>query len=96
VTRQATFDAATDDGQSLYRAAADLLAKNLPAKAVRLTGVSAHNLEPADAVQKTLLPAAPSARDALNRAMDAINSKFGSGSLTTADLTSSDDRDDRD
>ena len=94
VTRQATFDTPTDDGQALYRAAAELLDRNPPGKPVRLTGVSAHGLEAVDAVQTSLLAPAPSPRDALNRALDAINTKFGGGAVTTADVADSDDRDD--
>jgi DNA polymerase-4 len=94
VTRQATFDVATDDGQALYRAAAELLERHLPSKPVRLTGVSAQSLEPAQATQTSLLPQAPSPRDAINRAMDAINSRFGSGSVTTADVVDRGDEDD--
>jgi DNA polymerase-4 len=94
VTRQATFDVATDDGQALYRAAAELLDRNLPEKPVRLTGVSAHGLEPVEGVQTSLLAPAPSPRDALNRALDAINSRYGSRAVTTADLADADDRDD--
>jgi DNA polymerase-4 len=94
VTRQATFDVATDDGQALYHAAAELLERHLPSKPVRLTGVSAQSLEPVNAVQTSLLPQAPSPRDALNRAMDAINSRFGSGSVTTADVVDRGDEDD--
>jgi DNA polymerase-4 len=93
VTRQATFDAPTDDSQALYRAASELLDRNPPPKPVRLTGVSAHGLEPVDAVQTSLLAPAPSPRDALNRALDAINSRYGSGAVTTADVAESDDRD---
>lgn len=94
VTRQATFDAPTDDGQALYRAAADLLDRNPPPKPVRLTGVSAQGLEPVAAVQTSLLPPTPTPRDALNRAMDAINSRFGTGAVTTADLTGVEEDDD--
>ena len=95
VTRQATFEAATDDGQALYRAVADLLDKNLPAQAVRLTGVSAHGLESTAAVQTSLLAPTPTPRDALNRALDAIGSRFGTGAITTADLADAEaDRDD--
>jgi DNA polymerase-4 len=93
VTRQATFDAPTDDGQALYRAAAELLDRNPPGRPVRLTGVSAHGLEPAAPAQTSLLPSAPSPRDALNRALDAITSRYGSRAVTTADLAD-DDRDD--
>jgi DNA polymerase-4 len=86
VTRQATFDAPTDDGQALYRAACDLLDKNLPDGPVRLTGVSAQSLEPAEAAQTSLLAPPRSPRDALNRALDAISSRYGSRAVTTADL----------
>jgi DNA polymerase-4 len=91
VTRQATFDHATDDGQSLYRAACALLDRNLPAQPVRLSGVSAHGLEATEAAQTSLLPPPPSPRDALNRAMDAINTRYGTRAVTTADLADADD-----
>jgi DNA polymerase-4 len=95
LTRQATFEAPTDDGQALYRAVAELLDKNLPAQAVRLTGVSAHGLESTAAVQTSLLAPTPTPRDALNRALDAIGSRFGTGANTTADLADGEaDRDD--
>jgi DNA polymerase-4 len=94
VTRQATFDAPTDDGQALYRAASELLDRNAPGQPVRLTGVSAHGLEPVEAVQTSLLAPAPSPRDALNRALDAITTRFGARAVTTADVADSDDRDD--
>jgi DNA polymerase-4 len=93
VTRQATFDAATDDGQALYRAASELLDHNLPDKPVRLTGVSAQGLEPIEPAQISLLAPAPSPRDALNRALDAISSRYGARAVTTGDLADSDDRD---
>jgi DNA polymerase-4 len=86
VTRQLTFDAPTDDGQALYRAAADLLEANAPAQAVRLTGVSAHGLEPAVAAQTSLLAAPPSPRDVLNQTLDRITARFGTGAVTTADV----------
>jgi DNA polymerase-4 len=91
VTRQATLDAPTDDGQALYRAATALLEKNLPAKPVRLTGVSAHGLEPLEGAQTTLLPPVPTPRDTLNRTLDAIASKFGARAVTTADLAEEED-----
>jgi DNA polymerase-4 len=86
VTRQCTFDAPTDDGQSLYRAAAELLDRNAPAQAVRLTGVSAHGLEPALAAQTSLLEPPPSPRDVLNQTLDRITARFGTGAVTTADI----------
>ena len=96
VTRQVTFEAATDDGQALYRAVCELLDRNLPRKAVRLTGVSAQLLEPAQPTQTSLLTPPPSPRDALNRALDAINTRYGAGALTTADVVNAagDERDD--
>jgi DNA polymerase-4 len=87
VTRRTTFAVATDDGQALYRAAMDLLRAHPPAAAVRLTGVSAQSLEPVAATQLGLFGAAPTAADKINVALDRITEKFGSGALTTADLT---------
>ncbi len=87
VTRQATFDAPTDDGQTLFQVVAELLEKNAPAIAVRLTGVSVHGLEPVDAAQPSLFAPPPSPRDALNRTLDRITSKFGTAAVTTADIT---------
>jgi DNA polymerase-4 len=90
VTRRATFDAPTDDGQVLYRQAAALLARE-PARPTRLTGVSAQNLVAADAPQLGLFAPPPTAAQALNRALDAIADRFGAGSVTTADVA--DERD---
>jgi DNA polymerase-4 len=87
VTRRTTFAEATDDGQALYRAAAELLRAHPPAAPVRLTGVSAQSLEAVDATQMGLFAAAPTAADRINRALDKITDKFGSGALTTGDLT---------
>jgi DNA polymerase-4 len=95
VTRQATFEHPTDDGQALYRAACELLARNPPPQPVRLTGVSAHGLEPAVAVQTSLLAPPPSPRDALNKALDAINTRYGAETVTTADLGNSRTKTDR-
>jgi DNA polymerase-4 len=93
VTRRTTLDEATDDGQTLYRAAAELLARE-PARPTRLTGVSAQNLLPADAAQLGMFARAPAAADALNRALDAIADKFGTRAVTTADVASSEAEDD--
>jgi DNA polymerase-4 len=86
LTRRATFDVATDDGQTLYRAAMALLAAHPPSAAVRLTGVSAQNLEPAAAPQLSLFRPPPSAADKINAALDSVNAKFGGRTLTTGDL----------
>jgi DNA polymerase-4 len=86
VTRRCTFDAPTDDGQLLYRAAADLLAANPPPRPVRLTGVSAQNLVPVEAPQLALFVATPPRTESLNRTIDAITARFGKGAITTGDL----------
>lgn len=87
ITRRSTFAAATDDGQTLYRAAAELLRAHPPSAPVRLTGVSAQNLEAGDGAQLGLFAGAPSASDRINRTLDRITEKFGRGALTTADLS---------
>jgi DNA polymerase-4 len=89
VTRRATLDVATDDGQVLYRQAAALLARE-PARPTRLTGVSAQNLVAADAPQLGLFAPPPTTAQALNRALDAIANRFGDDTVTTADVA--DDR----
>jgi DNA polymerase-4 len=95
ITRRATLEVATDDGQTLYRAAADLLARNPPPRPVRLTGVSAQNIEPNRAPQLPLFAPPPTAGDTLNRTIDQITARFGRGAITTADLagTPEDDED---
>jgi len=85
VTRRATLDEATDDGQVLYRTAAALLARE-PARPTRLTGVSAQNLVAANAPQLGMFAPPPTAAQALNRALDAIADRFGAGTVTTADV----------
>jgi len=93
LTRSATLEAATDDGQVIYRAAADLLARHPPPRPVRLTGVAAQNLAPTGAGQLDLFAAPPAAPDALNRAIDAITARFGKGAITTGDLAGEKDQD---
>jgi len=90
VTRRATLDEATDDGQLLYREAAALLARE-PAHPTRLTGVSAQNLVAAAAPQLGLFTPPPTTAQALNRALDAIADRFGAASVTTADVAADDD-----
>jgi len=85
VTRRATLDEPTDDGQVLYRTAAALLARE-PARPTRLTGVSAQNLVAAEAPQLGLFAPPPTAAHRLNRALDAIAERFGAGVVTTADV----------
>jgi DNA polymerase-4 len=89
VTRRATFDEPTDDGQTLYRQASELLARE-PARPTRLTGVSAQNLVAASAPQLGLFAPPPTHADTLNRALDAIASRFGAGAITTGDIAGDD------
>ena len=85
VTRRATLDEPTDDGQVLYRQAATLLARE-PTRPTRLSGVSAQNLVAVEAPQLGLFAPPPTAAQALNRALDAIADRFGAGTVTTADV----------
>jgi DNA polymerase-4 len=88
LTRRSTFEMAVDDGQVLYRAAMELLCKAPLPQAVRLTGVSAQNLEGGGGqLAMFKAPAPPSER--LNAALDRIGARFGRGAVTTADLTES-------
>ncbi len=84
VTRRTTLDQPTDDGQTIYREAARLLERE-PAVPTRLTGVSAQNLVASEAPQMGLFAPPPTAADKLNRALDAITTKFGSAAVTTGD-----------
>jgi DNA polymerase-4 len=85
VTRRTTLEQPTDDGQTLYREATRLLEREPPAP-TRLTGVSAQNLVPAAAPQLGLFAPPPTPADKLNRALDAITSRFGSAAITTGDV----------
>jgi DNA polymerase-4 len=89
LTRRATLDAPTDDGQRLYRTVVSLLQRTPQDAFVRLTGVSAQDIRPR-AESPSLFPTESERQDrkriALNRAMDAIHEKFGTTAVTTADL----------
>ena len=87
-TRRSTFDKPVDDGQVLYRAAMALLLKAPLPQAVRLTGVSAQNLEGGAGQLPLFAPPAPPS-DRLNAALDRIGARFGRGAVTTADLAES-------
>ena len=85
ITRRTTLAEATDDGQTLYRTAAELLERlPLPGR-VRLTGVAGHELVGGGS-QLALFAAAPSRSARLNAALDRISDKFGSGAVWPADL----------
>ena len=85
LTRQSTLSDLTDDGQTIYRTAANLLRGEKLAGKVRLTGVSAHRL--AVRSQQLSLFASDQRARKLNQTLDRIADKFGDGSVTTADLT---------
>jgi len=85
LTRRCTLQAPTDDGQSLYRAAVELLERGWDGAPLRLTGVSAQELDE-DAPQLSLFAAPPGPRDRLNQALDRIAERFGAAAISTADL----------
>ena len=88
LTRQCALSPPSQDGRALYEAVRRLLTEALPnLGSVRLTGVSAHNLEVAGAGQAELFAPRPSeGRQALNRALDRIAEKFGAQAVVPADL----------
>jgi len=94
VTRRVTLDEPTDDGQTIYRQAARLLERE-PPRPTRLTGVSAQNLVAAAAPQLGLFAPPPRPSERLNRALDAIASRFGGNAITTGDVAAT-GRDDPD
>lgn len=85
LTRRRTLEAPTDDGQRLYREAAELLTRLALKSAVRLTGVSAQ--EVVGAHSQLGLFVEPEARsNRLNAALDAIAARYGQGAVTPADV----------
>jgi DNA polymerase IV len=91
ITRRTTLDDATDDGQALYRAAQELLAKvPLPIR-VRLTGVSAQEIVAAGPQQELFAPP-PGRAQHLNQALDKIAARFGSAAVVTADVNDIEER----
>jgi DNA polymerase-4 len=80
LTRHATLPEASDDGEVLARAALDLLARCELSEPVRLVGVGATKLVPADPEQLALFAegAERKRRASLNRALDALTERYGS------------------
>lgn len=94
ITRQTTLHSSSDDGQTVYRAALELLERAHQDRPIRLTGVSAHALE-AEGPQQLGLFSPPPARSAkLNATLDRIAERFGSKAITTADLAAREDNED--
>src|SRR5678815_3567881 len=87
-TRRCTLERATDDGQELYRHALALLERAPLQRPVRLTGVSAQELDEVSDAQLGLFGEPPRRSDALNRALDAIAERFGRGAVAPADVLS--------
>jgi DNA polymerase-4 len=85
ITRRVTLPHATDDGQSIYRAALELLRRAHEERPVRLTGVSVQSLDE-DEPQLGLFPTAPPRSSKLNAALDRIAERFGTKAITTADI----------
>jgi DNA polymerase-4 len=92
ITRRTTLREATDDGQTLYRTALELLERSHEGKPIRLTGVSVQLDEVPP--QLGLFPAAPPRTAKLNAALDRIAERFGSKAITTADIAGSEAPDD--
>jgi DNA polymerase-4 len=88
VTRRTTLSEPTDDGQTLYRAALELLERYELRQRVRLTGVSAQELM-GGAGQLALIAEAPTRADRLNAALDRIAEKFGGSAVLPADVAAS-------
>jgi len=87
-TRRCTLERPTDDGQELYRNALELLRRAPVSRPVRLTGVSAQELDGGEDAQLALFGDAPPRSEALNRALDAIAVRFGGGAIAPADVLS--------
>jgi DNA polymerase IV len=87
LTRRTTLREPTDDGQALYRVASALLQAERLRQKVRLTGISAQSLLSHD--RQLALFDSDRRTGRLNAALDRIHDKFGTTSLTTADLRES-------
>src|SRR5262249_10224130 len=86
LTRRTTLPEPTDDGARLASTATLLLARASLREPVRLLGVGVTQLISADTGQLALFAAPRDARrDRLNRALDAIADRVGSGAIARGD-----------
>jgi DNA polymerase IV len=85
----------TQDGLDIFYRAAELLDRVELTQPVRLIGLSVSVLGPAARGQLALLPPDVLRREALARAVDRLNARFGTDSLKPASLLSPLDRRDR-
>ncbi len=84
LTRRTTLAEPTDDGEVISRSARQLLAESGLAEPIRLIGVGVTNVEPADPEQLALLDDGRTRRARLNRTLDALAERFGSGAVRRA------------
>jgi DNA polymerase-4 len=95
LTRRTTLGAASDDGKALSDAALGLWETHRPARPVRLLGVAATGIVPADPGQLGLFGDGRDRRAALNAALDCVIARYGEDSVARGgrvirkDLTSS-------
>ncbi len=87
LSRSLTLPIASDDGGVLGQAALRLLARSGVSEPIRLVGVAASRIEAGEPAQLSLLPspAEDPRRRRLNRVVDEIRERFGSGSLARAE-----------
>ncbi len=85
LSRSFTLEHPTNDGAAITRVAIHLLDRVPTGDKIRLAGVQVHNLERADAAQTRLFDpraAEESKRSRLNRALDAVTTRFGESAVT--------------
>jgi DNA polymerase-4 len=92
-TRRRTLPAATSDGRVMAKVALELLdAAKVRAPGVRLSGVAATSIVPADAPRQLTLDEPERARgERLGETLDKIRDRFGRGAVARAELLTDDD-----
>jgi DNA polymerase-4 len=85
-TRRVTLPQGTDDGDAIARHARHLLAQAELPEPIRLLGVGVTNLEPSGGRQLSLFgaPRDVQRRSRINRALDEVTDRFGSGAVVRA------------